>query len=242
MPNASSACACARRRALLAGLGLANDKIALSARRLERAQAALDAGARALAQNARARSARRRLRQLRPCRLAGRAGGAAPASAGASRRVLWRTDPSPCAWPNSRRLPTGWRIPASKAPPWPAPSVCAHGADVRVLREPGRTALPTLALQAGTSAVWDGRFRVRAAIEAGADVDVRALGAPAFAELRQQLDMPRGSTGPSRRDAARLLARRRVNRRADAGGAAAAYPPLGGWRSGSIRPNSSARS
>ena len=56
MPNASSAYACARARALLAGLGLANDKIALSARRLERARQALDAGARALAQNARARS------------------------------------------------------------------------------------------------------------------------------------------------------------------------------------------
>ena len=40
-------------RALLAGLGLANDKIALSARRLERARKALDAGTRALAQSAR---------------------------------------------------------------------------------------------------------------------------------------------------------------------------------------------
>ena len=70
-------------------------------------------------------------------------------------------------------------------------AVSVHGSDVRVLREAGRTALPTLALPAGTSAVWDGRFRVRAAIEAGADIDVRALGSPAFAELRQQLAMPR---------------------------------------------------
>ena len=66
-----------------------------------------------------------------------------------------------------------------------------HGSDVRVLREAGRAALPTLVLQAGTSAVWDGRFRVRAASEAGADIDVRALGSPAFARLRQQLDVPR---------------------------------------------------
>ena len=73
----------------------------------------------------------------------------------------------------------------------PAPRSPLHGSDVRVLREAGRTALPTLALPAGTSAVWDGRFRVRAAIEAGADIDVRALGSPAFAELRQQLAMPR---------------------------------------------------
>ncbi len=62
---------------------------------------------------------------------------------------------------------------------------------MRVLREAGRTPLPTLALHAGASAVWDGRFRVHAASDAGADIDVRALGSPAFARLRQQLAMPR---------------------------------------------------
>ena len=44
----------------------------------------------------------------------------------------------------------------------------------------------------GSSAVWDGRFRVSAAADASGPVEVRALGTQAFADLRQQLDMPRG--------------------------------------------------
>ncbi len=40
--------------------------------------------------------------------------------------------------------------------------------------------------------MWDGRFRVSAAADAGGPVEVRALGAQAFADLRQQLEMPRG--------------------------------------------------
>ena len=177
-------------RALLAGLGLANDKIALSARRLERARQALDAGARALAQNARVDlhagafasfdhaawlSAPEELRLRLLARLVASYGG--------------QTQPVRLA--QLEALADRLAHPGFEGATLAGAAVSVHGSDVRVLREAGRTALPTLVLPAGTSAVWDGRFRVRAAIEAGADIDVRALGSPAFAELRQQLAMPR---------------------------------------------------
>ena len=91
--------------------------------------------------------------------------------------------------------------------------VCRHGEDVRVLREPGRAPLPAITLQPGGSAVWDGRFRVSAAPEAAAPVEVRALGAQGFAELRQQLDNAARIAGARRRHAAGVLAWRRVNHR-----------------------------
>lgn len=177
-------------RTLLAGLGLANDKIALSARRLERAQQALDAAARALAQTARldlhagafasfdhatwlAAPEELRLRLL--ARLVTAYGG--------------QTQPVRLA--QLEALADRLAQPGFEGATLAGAAVCRHGDDVRVLREAGRVALPTLTLSAGASATWDGRFRIRAAGDAGADVDVRALGTPAFARLRQQLDMPR---------------------------------------------------
>jgi tRNA(Ile)-lysidine synthase len=47
-------------------------------------------------------------------------------------------------------------------------------------------------LQPGSSTVWDGRFRVSAGAGAAAPIEVRALGAQGFAELRRQIEMPRG--------------------------------------------------
>jgi tRNA(Ile)-lysidine synthase len=175
---------------LLAGLGLANDKIALSARRLERARNALDAGARALAQSALVDfhagafatfdhavwlGAPEELRLRLLSRLVTSYGG--------------HTQPVRLA--QLEALAYRLAQPGFEGATLAGAAVALHGADVRVLREAGRTALPTLALQAGASAVWDGRFRVRAASEAGADIDVRPLGSPAFARLRQQLTMPR---------------------------------------------------
>ena len=177
-------------RALLAGLGLANDKIALSARRLERAQQALDAGTRALAQNARldlhagafasfdyaawlGAPAELRLRLL--ARLVRSYGG--------------QTQPVRLA--QLEALAERLAHPGFEGATIAGAAVALHGSGVRVLREAGRKALPTLALSAGASAVWDHRFRVRAASGAADPVDVRALGSAAFARLRQQLDMPR---------------------------------------------------
>ncbi len=177
-------------RTLLAGLGLANDKIALSARRLERAQQALDAAARALAQTARLDlhagafasfdhatwlSAPEELRLRLLARLVTSYGG----------------QTQPVRLVQLETLAERLAQPGFEGATLAGAAVCRHGDDVRVLREAGRVALPTLTLSAGASATWDGRFRVRAARDAGADVDVRALGTAAFARLRQQLDMPR---------------------------------------------------
>jgi hypothetical protein len=68
--------------------------------------------------------------------------------------------------------------------------VARHGADIRVMREPGRMPLPELVLAPGARAMWDRRFGVAAAPELGASVVVRALGAPQFAALRRNLDSP----------------------------------------------------
>ena len=177
-------------QALLVDLGLANEKIALSARRLERARKALDAGTRALAQSARVElhagafasfdhavwlAAPEELRLRLLARLVASYGGQS----------------QPVRLAQLEALADRLARPGFEGATLAGAAVALHGADVRVLREAGRTALPTLALQAGASAVWDGRFRVHAASDAGPDIDVRALGLPAFARLRQQLDMPR---------------------------------------------------
>jgi tRNA(Ile)-lysidine synthase len=51
--------------------------------------------------------------------------------------------------------------------------------------------LPTFPLPPGATEVWDGRFRVCTSADAIDIPEVRALGLDAFAQLRQQLDMPR---------------------------------------------------
>ena len=178
-------------RATLAGLGLTNEKIALSARRLARAQAALDASVRALQRDAAldthagafagfsyatwsAAPEELRLRLL--ARLIGAFGGQSEPLRLAPLEAL------------VDRL-TGSEFEGSTLG---GAIVCRYGEDVRVLREPGRALLPAITLQPGGSAVWDGRFRVSAAAEAASPVEVRALGAQGFAELRQQLARPRG--------------------------------------------------
>ena len=178
-------------RATLATLGLTNDKIALSARRLARAQAALDAGVRALQRGVGldthagafasfnfavwlAAPEELRLRLL--AGLIGAFGG--------------QSEPQRLA--PLEALVDRLTAPGFEGATLAGAIICRHGEDVRVLREPGRVPLPVISLQPGTSAVWDGRFRVSAAAEARAPIEVRALGAQGYAELRQQLEMPRG--------------------------------------------------
>jgi tRNA(Ile)-lysidine synthase len=178
-------------RALLSGLGLDNDKLALSARRLERAQTALDAGVGALQQTARLdlqggafASFDRETWLAAPDELRLRLLGRLIASYGG------RTEPMRLVQLEAlvgRMAEQGFEG-ATLA----GALVARHGDDIRILREPGRQALPTVTLQPGTSAVWDGRFRGAAAADAGGPVEVRALGLQAFADLRQQLEVPRG--------------------------------------------------
>jgi len=66
--------------------------------------------------------------------------------------------------------------------------ISRHGEYIRVWRELGRGGPGTLTLQPGAAVVWDRRFRV--SIPAGGlpPVEVRALGLVPFAELRQRAD------------------------------------------------------
>jgi tRNA(Ile)-lysidine synthase len=178
-------------RAMLADLGLTNDKIALSARRLDRAQQALDAGVRALQgavgldlhdgafasfDHAAWQSAPEELRLRLLARLITSYGG----------------QEEPLRLAQLEALAVRMAAPGFDGATLSGAIVNRHGDDIRVFREPGRETQPAMTLQPGASAVWDRRFRVAAALNAATGpVVVRALGAKAFAELRQQLDMPR---------------------------------------------------
>lgn len=177
-------------RAILSDLGLTNDKIALSARRLDRAQHALDAGVRALQDavglklhdgafasfdQAAWQSAPEELRLRLLARLITSYGG----------------QEEPLRLAQLEALVVRTAAPGFEGATLSGAIVCRHGDAIRVFREPGRETRPVMTLQPGTSEVWDRRFRVAAALNANGPVDVRALGTMAFAELRQQLDMPR---------------------------------------------------
>ncbi len=65
--------------------------------------------------------------------------------------------------------------------------ITAEASAVRIEREPGREPLPELTLAPGTAALWDGRFRVRAASGLGCGpVQVRALGEANLRDLRRR--------------------------------------------------------
>ena len=215
-------------RALLAGLGLTNDKIALSARRLERAQAALDAGVAPLQANRAPRSARRRLCQLRSRRLAGGARGAASASARPVSSRLTADRPSRCASPSSRRLPTAWRSRSFEGATlgWRHRLPPRRGRPRPARAGPGSRCRPSRCNPA-TTAVWDGRFRVSAAADAGG---ARRSARPGRAGLRRTAPATRNAaraSRSSRRHAARVLARRRINHRSRVRGAAGRVPRMG---------------
>ncbi|MBZ0210666.1 MAG: tRNA lysidine(34) synthetase TilS [Hyphomicrobium sp.] len=174
-------------RALLAGLGLSNDKIALSARRLARVRAALEAALGDLQRKARldlhggafasfdraawlAAPEELRLRLL--ARLIASYGGQSEPLRLAQLEAL------------VERVAQAGFEGATLA----GAIVMSHGDDIRVWREAGREALPTLTLPPGASGVWDRRFRVGAAPDSPGPIEVRALGAQAFARLRQDFD------------------------------------------------------
>ncbi len=96
---------------------------------------------------------------------------------------------------------------------------------VVVEREPGRAPPPTLSLPPGARMLWDGRFMVH--IGSGLDVravEVRALGAEAFADLRRR----DGSAAAPARAAALVPSFWRD-------GALIAVPPLEHWTAADLR-------
>jgi tRNA(Ile)-lysidine synthase len=161
--------------------------LGLSARRLQRARAAVEAGVEAFlgpaAGNAHAdpcgffRFDRVRLRAA-PMEIAVRAmtrailaaGGAGEPVALAKVEAIAEALCGPVAagsWTLARAL------------------ISATAGSVVVEREPGRDPLPVLALAPGEEALWDGRFWVRAEPGLEASLEVRALGSAGVREVRK---------------------------------------------------------
>lgn len=178
-------------RGLLAGLGLTNDKIALSAQRLARAREALEASVDALQRDA---------------RLESHAGAFASLGLAAWRaapeelrlRLLGRSilsfggQPEPLPLAQLEALAERMMDAGFEGATLAGCIVSRHGESVRVQREAGREPLPALVLAPGATAIWDHRFRVASARESPAPVVVRALGPQAYAQLRRQLDAEPG--------------------------------------------------
>jgi tRNA(Ile)-lysidine synthase len=65
--------------------------------------------------------------------------------------------------------------------------ITAERGTITVEREPGREPLPAFALVPGSTALWDGRFRIGVSQSfAGGTVEVHALGEPDFRDLRRR--------------------------------------------------------
>jgi tRNA(Ile)-lysidine synthase len=78
--------------------------------------------------------------------------------------------------------------------------ITAEPSALRVEREPGREPLPEIAVAPGTTAVWDGRFRVTVAAAFPGPVQVRAVGQAGLRNLRRRA--PAADGAPDRAAAA----------------------------------------
>ena len=174
-------------KAALAALGLSPDKIALSARRLERARAALDDAAGALQT-----AARLELHDGVYASLEAQTFLAAPEEV--RLRLLARLIAAFGGQSEPARLAKLESLQMRLAEPeFPATTlggamVVRRAREIIIHREPGRTGLPEIELRPGESAEWDRRFRVAADRELTAPVIVAPLGRSGFAKLRQQLE------------------------------------------------------
>jgi len=176
-------------RDALDALGLTADMLASSARRLQRARAALDSATDTYCAEPdgvvqtdrcgvfridRARLSRAPeeivLRVLARC-IAAAGGSDEPMPLGKLEPIVdglhRRTDLETGSWTLARAL------------------IGATPGTIQVEREPGRQPLPLLTLAGGTSGLWDGRFAVAAAEGFEGTLEVRALGAEGLAELRR---------------------------------------------------------
>lgn len=178
-------------RGQLAALGLTNEKIALSARRLERARIALETASSELQSAARldvhggmyasldARvfaCAAQELRLRVMTRLVAAFGGQS----------------LPVRLARLETLVARMSTPAFEAATLGGCIVTRKGGAICVYREPERVSLEQLELAPGGVAVWDRRFRVTASEGLDAPVVVRALGAPGYAALRRRLEVDAG--------------------------------------------------
>lgn len=181
-------------RGRLEALGLTNERLALSARRLARARAVVEQAAAAFWDPAAGhvhadqcgyfRIAAPALRTA-PLEIAVRVLARAIAAAGGS------SAPVPLAGVEGIAEALQEDKPGATAWTLARAAISATSDYVFVVREPGREPLPRLPLAAGTRALWDGRFRVTAgpALEAG--LELAALGAEGAREARQALPAAR---------------------------------------------------
>jgi tRNA(Ile)-lysidine synthase len=174
-------------RDILALLGIDNEKIALSARRLARAKAAIDAGVDKLKREA--------ALDLHAGAFASFDRGTWLGAAEELRiRMLGRLIASfggqsePLRLSQLEALVTRMVREEFDGATLAGAMVSPHGGTVRVQREPGRVPLPSLVLVPGASATWDGRFLVAASDRAPGPIEVRPLGGEGYAALRRQLD------------------------------------------------------
>jgi tRNA(Ile)-lysidine synthase len=174
-------------RALLAGVGLTNDKLALSARRLARVRGALDAALGELQVLARVdvhagafASLARAPWLAAPEELRLRLLGRLIAAFGGQAEPLRLTQLEALAERMQHADFEGATLAGA--------IISRHADTIRIEREAGRVPLPTLSLEPGAADIWDCRFRVAAAPASPGPVEVRALGAPAFARLRRAID------------------------------------------------------
>jgi tRNA(Ile)-lysidine synthase len=178
-------------RDALALLGIDNEKIALSARRLARAKAAIDAGVDKLKGDADL--------DLHAGAFASLDRGAWLGAAEELRiRMLGRLIASfggqsePLRLSQLEALVTRMECEEFEGATLAGAMVSRHGGIVRVQREPGRVPVPSLVLVPGASATWDGRFLVVASDQAPGPIEVHPLGGEGYAALRRQLDLVPG--------------------------------------------------
>ena len=183
----------------LEALGLSSEMLALSARRLQRARAALDAvtdeycaedgGVVRTDPCGLFRVAREKLRRA-PEEIAVRVIGRCIAAAGGA------GEPVPLAKlePVVARLWHGNDGDAAGSWTLARAQITAVGDVIQVEREPGRLALPVMTLAGGAKALWDGRFVVEIADGFEGRLEVRALGGAGLAELKRAGKVVKGTS------------------------------------------------
>jgi tRNA(Ile)-lysidine synthase len=183
--------------ALLA-LGLTREKLALSARRLQRARVALERSVddfcdplrHTLTTDPRGfiRIDAEALRRA-PLEIAIRLLGRAVAAAGGARAPVPLAKLEALAEAIGACASGHWTLARAK--------ITATPGQILIERERGRVPPPRLRLPVGTQALWDGRFLVSAGSDLSGDIEVRALGAAGLREAAKTLaiirDAPRGA-------------------------------------------------
>lgn len=178
----------------LAWLGLESDKIALSARRLQRAQLALNAATDELQKacvdvhGGAFASIKRDAFQDAPEEIQLRLLTRVIAKFGGNSRPALMAQVEELAAKLARASVKGVTLGGT--------IVAADQRHIKVFREPGREGLAEVTVEPGARQLWDGRFVIGIDLKAKRPIKVRALGADAYATLKREL--PDGMKLPAR--------------------------------------------